>query len=64
MKPHSSALSARADHTTRFLRITPKMAQRRAGELAELKGRQACDVTAADLDQARCDLARRPELRH
>lgn len=37
------------------------MAQRRAGELAELKGRQACDVTAADLDQARCDLARKPK---
>jgi hypothetical protein len=39
-----------------FLRITPKMVQTRAGNLAELKGRYACDVTEADLAQARREL--------
>jgi len=61
MEPHSLIPSAGVGHTTRILRITALMVQRRAGELAELKGRQACDVTTADLDQARSDLARQPE---
>ena len=62
MKPdHSgSGQTAPTGHTTRFLRITPGMARARAGELAEIKGRQACDVTASDLIQARHDLARKP----
>jgi len=58
MKPDSLAPPFGVGHTTRFLRT--KMAQQRAGELAVLKGRQACDVTAADLDQARSDLAPKP----
>ena len=61
MKPHSLAPAASVGHTTRVVWITSKMVERRARDLAELKGRQACDVTAADLDQARCDLARKPE---
>jgi len=32
------------------------MVQARAGKLAELKGRYACDVTEADLTQARREL--------
>jgi hypothetical protein len=44
-------------------RITPNMVQAHAGELAQLKGRYACDVTESDLAQARKELAHEPETK-
>ncbi|HEV2694377.1 MAG TPA: hypothetical protein VG347_15905 [Verrucomicrobiae bacterium] len=58
MKPNSLKKVAFAINVDAggFLRITPKMIQTRAGDLAEIKGRYACDVTEADLTQARREL--------
>jgi len=52
MKTDPSSKEARDKSAIGFLKVTQQMAQRRAGQLAELKGRYACDVTEADLVQA------------
>jgi hypothetical protein len=56
MKPNPLTKDALAGMTTGFIKVTQKMVQARAGKLAELKGRYACDVTDADLAQARREL--------
>ncbi|HSY18151.1 MAG TPA: hypothetical protein VK815_07445 [Candidatus Acidoferrales bacterium] len=56
MKRDPFKKAADAGNTAGSTTVTQKMVEERAGKLAELKGRLACDVTAADLAQARREL--------
>jgi hypothetical protein len=56
MKTNPFKKAADAGKTAGSITVTQKMVGERAGKLAELKGRYACDVTEADLAQARREL--------
>jgi len=56
MKPDPFTKDPLTGKATGFTKVSQQMVQARAGKLAELKGRYACDVTEADLTQARREL--------
>jgi len=63
MKSDPSKKDSLAGKTTGSIAVTQAMVQERAEKLAELKGRIASDVTAADLAQARRELMDKPDTK-